>query len=125
MSDQVELAGYVDIWWQAVDDFTGLLEELREEDWSAPTDLPGWDVKACAAHTAHLESVLAGEPEETADVGEPPHVTGLMGLYTEIGVVNRHTQAERMLRYQERWRWDPKAKRWWQMAGLPDFWEGK
>jgi uncharacterized protein (TIGR03083 family) len=33
--------------------------------------------------------VLAGEPEETADVGEPSHVTDLMGLYTEIGVVNR------------------------------------
>ena len=30
-----------------------------------------------------------GAPEETADVGEPAHVTGLMGLYTEIGVVNR------------------------------------
>ena len=43
----------------------------------------------------------------------------------EIGVVNRHTQAERSVRFQERWRWDPKAKRWWQMAGLPDFWDGK
>jgi hypothetical protein len=43
----------------------------------------------------------------------------------EIGVVNRHTQAERTLRYQERWRWDTEAKRWWQVAGLPDFWEGK
>lgn len=43
----------------------------------------------------------------------------------EIGVINRHTQAERTIRYQERWRWDPKAKRWWQVAGLPDFWEGK
>lgn len=43
----------------------------------------------------------------------------------EIGVVNRHTQAERTVRYQERWRWDPKSKRWWQMAGLPDFWEGR
>ena len=43
----------------------------------------------------------------------------------EIGVVNRHTQAERTVRYQERWRWDPKAKRWWQVAGLPDFWEGR
>ena len=42
-----------------------------------------------AAHVAHLEGILAGDPEETADVGEPPHVTGLMGLYTEIGVVNR------------------------------------
>ena len=43
----------------------------------------------------------------------------------EIGVVNRHTQAERMVRYQEHWRWDPQAKRWWQAAGLPDFWDGK
>ena len=42
-----------------------------------------------ASHTAHLESILAGEPEETAEVGEPAHVTGLMGIYTEIGVVNR------------------------------------
>ncbi|GAB3511729.1 hypothetical protein MNQ95_06015 [Pseudoxanthomonas daejeonensis] len=43
----------------------------------------------------------------------------------EVGVINRHTQAERSVRYQEKWRWDPKAKRWWQVAGLPDFWEGK
>jgi uncharacterized protein (TIGR03083 family) len=89
MTDQERLAGYIDVWWQAINSFTDLLEELPAEDWSKPTDLPGWDVKACASHTAHLESVLAGAPEETADVGEPPHVTGLMGLYTEIGVVNR------------------------------------
>jgi uncharacterized protein (TIGR03083 family) len=87
--DRAELAGYVEVWWQAVNDFLVLLEELSEEEWSTPTDLAGWDVKACAAHTAHLESILAGGPEETADVGEPAHVTGVMGLYTEIGVVNR------------------------------------
>lgn len=89
MSDRELLASYVEAWWASVGDFLALLEELPEDEWSKPTDLPGWDVKACAAHTAHLESVLAGGPEETADVGEPPHVTGLMGLYTEIGVVNR------------------------------------
>ena len=87
--DREELAGYVEVWWQAVNDFLALLEELPEEEWSTPTDLAGWDVKACAAHTAHLEGILAGNPEETAEVGEPPHVSGLMGLYTEIGVVNR------------------------------------
>ncbi len=87
--DREELAGYVEVWWQAVDDFVALLEEVPEAEWTTPTDLPGWDVRACAAHTAHLESVLAGNPEETAEVGEPPHVTGLMGLYTEVGVVNR------------------------------------
>jgi len=89
MSDREELAGYVALWWQAVNDFLDLLEELPEEEWATPTDLAGWDVRACAAHTAHLESILAGNPEETADVGQPSHVTSPMGLYTEIGVVNR------------------------------------
>ena len=89
MDDREELAGYVEVWWQAVNDFLDLLEAVPEEQWDTPTDLAGWDVRAVASHTAHLEGILAGGPEETADVGEPPHVTGLMGLYTEIGVVNR------------------------------------
>ncbi len=87
--DREELAGYVDVWWQAVNDFLDLLEQIPEEEWTTPTDLAGWDVKAVAAHVAHLEGILAGSPEETAEVGEPAHVTGLMGLYTEVGVVNR------------------------------------
>ena len=88
-SDRAELAAYVEIWWQAVNDFVTLLEEIPEEEWDTPTDLPGWDVRAVASHVAHLEGILAGGPEETAEVGEPEHVTGLMGLYTEIGVFNR------------------------------------
>jgi uncharacterized protein (TIGR03083 family) len=89
MSDQERLAGYVQVWWEAVNDLVAVLESLSPEEWDLPTDLPGWDVRAVASHVAHLERILAGGPEETADVGEPPHVTGLMGLYTEIGVVNR------------------------------------
>lgn len=42
----------------------------------------------------------------------------------EIGVVNRHTLAERRLRYTERWRWDAEAKAWWIVDGLPDLWAG-
>ena len=89
MNDQERLAGYVEVWWSAVQDFVAVLEQVPVEQWTTPTDLPGWDVRACAAHTAHLESILSGNPEETADVGEPPHVRGFLGLYTEIGVVNR------------------------------------
>lgn len=89
MDDQQLLAGYVDVWWQTINDFTELLEEVPEEEWTTPTDLPGWDVRAVASHVAHLEGILAGGPEETAEVGEPDHVTGMMGLYTEIGVLNR------------------------------------
>jgi len=43
----------------------------------------------------------------------------------EVGVINVNTQAERTVGVVERWRWDPQAKRWWQIAGLPDFWQGQ
>jgi len=43
----------------------------------------------------------------------------------EIGVINRHTQAERSLRYREQWRWDPEARTWWLTSGLPDLWAGQ
>ncbi len=89
MSDQERLAGHVEVWWEAINDFTGLLEQVPVEQWATPTDLPGWDVRAVAAHIAHLEGILAGAPEETVDVGEPAHVSGLMGFYTEQGVVAR------------------------------------
>ena len=89
MSDQQELSEYVDLWWQSINDFTALLELVPVEQWSTPTDLPGWDVHAVASHVAHLEGVLAGSPEETVTVGDPPHARGLMGLYTEQGVVAR------------------------------------
>lgn len=97
MSDQERLAGYVEVWWQAVEDFTALLAELPDEQWSTPTDLAGWDVRAVAAHTAHLEAILAGGPEETAEVPELPHITGLMGTYTEIGVITRRDTAPRAI----------------------------
>ncbi|RYI99555.1 MAG: hypothetical protein EON52_25610, partial [Actinomycetales bacterium] len=64
MSDEELLRGYVDVWWQAINDFTDLLEELEEAEWATPTDLPGWDVRAVASHIAHLEGVLAGAGEE-------------------------------------------------------------
>ena len=89
MTDAQRLSGYVDIWWQAVDDFTRLLEQIPAEEWSTPTDLPGWDVHDCAAHTAHLEAVLAGAPEETVEFEVPAHVRGVLGAYTEQGVVAR------------------------------------
>lgn len=43
----------------------------------------------------------------------------------DLRVINRHTMSERGLRYQETWRWDPEARRWWLAGGLPDFWDGE
>ena len=84
-----DLQRYVDAWWEAVGDFTTLAASLSDEDWSRPTDLPGWDVKAVVSHVAHLEGVLGGAPREHADVPEAPHITGPMGQFTEIGVLTR------------------------------------
>lgn len=99
MSDAQLLEEYADTWWQAIEDLTALLEQLEPEDWDRPTDLAGWDVRAVAAHVAHLEGVLASGLEEQADIGDPPppHVTGLLGHYTEIGVVNRRGAAPEAL----------------------------
>lgn len=93
MSDSERLAGYVEVWWQAVDDFTTLLEHVPAEEWSTPTDLPGWDVHAIAAHTAHLESLLAGAPHDEVEIGEPEHVRSPMGTFTEQGVVARRDRS--------------------------------
>ena len=84
-----QLSGYVEVWWRAVDDLTTLLEDVAGEDWARPTDLPGWDVHAVAAHTAHLESLLAGAEHEQVEIGEPAHVRGALGQFTEQGVVAR------------------------------------
>lgn len=43
----------------------------------------------------------------------------------ELRIINRHTMAERSQRYREQWRWDPEAKRWWMVLGLPDLWGGE
>ena len=43
----------------------------------------------------------------------------------QIGVINRHTMAERTVRYTERWRWDAQAGTWWIVDGLPDLWAGQ
>ena len=89
MSDRELLAGYVDAWWSSVQDLVSLLDELDGQDWARATDLAGWDVKAIASHTAHLESLLAGGPHESAEIGDLSHVRGPMGQFTEIGVVTR------------------------------------
>lgn len=83
----------VEIWWRAVDDLSTLLETLSPDDWSVPTDLAGWDVHAIAAHSAHLEALLAGAAHDEVEIGEPAHVTGLLGQFTEQGVVARRDRS--------------------------------
>jgi uncharacterized protein (TIGR03083 family) len=93
MDDASRLAELVETWRAAVADFVALARSLPEQTWDLPTDLAGWSVKDNVAHTAHLEAVLAGAPEETVEVIEADHLTGLMGLYTEQGVLARRDRS--------------------------------
>ena len=83
------LARLIALWQQACADFVALVGEIPQEQWDLPTDLPGWSVKDNVAHTAHLEAVLAGAPEETLDVTETGHLAGPTGYYTEQGILAR------------------------------------
>ncbi len=58
------------------------------------------------------------------DLDEAVLEDGSQARLIEIGVINKHTQAERTIRYREEWRWDPEKKTWWVRGGLPDFWAG-
>jgi uncharacterized protein (TIGR03083 family) len=87
--DTRRLHELVDVWHRTATDVLALLEQLEDDEWTLPTDLPGWDVKAVASHLAHLESELAGLPQEPVEVPEAPHVRNLLAQYTEVGPVAR------------------------------------
>lgn len=42
---------------------TLLFEQLRPEDWTAPTDCPEWDVRAMAGHMLGMVQMIASMPE--------------------------------------------------------------
>lgn len=88
-SDQERLQHLATVWHRSAADVIALLRTLDGDDWSQPTDLPGWDVRAIAAHLAHLESELAGNPQEKVEVAPAPHIKGLLGEFTEAGVLAR------------------------------------
>ncbi|MDQ3511017.1 MAG: hypothetical protein M3414_04910 [Pseudomonadota bacterium] len=60
------------------------------------------------------------------DVGSNRDIAGGTAVRDiEIGVINRHTLAERTVRYRENWRWDAEARTWWLQGDLPDLWDGQ
>jgi len=64
---------------------------------------------------------VSGYRERSSSAG----ADGSIERRVEMSVINRNTQAERTVMVNERWRWDPDNKRWWQAAGLPDLWQGR
>jgi len=90
-SDPQRLNGYVEVWKTAVDNVVELLGGLTDDEWSTPTDLPGWDVRAVAAHLAHIESELSGVEQTKVEVPDLEHLTAPSSLYTESGLIARES----------------------------------
>ena len=64
---------------------------------------------------------ISGYTDKNSSVSEDGNVLRNM----ELRVINKHTMAERTVRYREEWHWDPEAKRWSLVVGLPDLWDGE
>ena len=45
------------------DRFTSMLDSLAPEDWTQPTDCPGWDVRAMASHVLGMAEMAASVPK--------------------------------------------------------------
>ena len=84
------LSGLFGTW----DSLDRLLTGLSEEQWQAPTPLPGWCVHNVVAHIIGTESALHGisTPEAEIDVSTLDHVRNGVGVANECWV--RHLSAE-------------------------------
>ena len=87
--------------WDAID---ALLDGLPDNDWHAPTPLPGWSVQAVVSHIIGTESFLLGiaPPEADIDVSALEHVRNDIGVMNECWV--RHLSGESGTSLLERFR---------------------
>ncbi len=88
-----DLATLIDTWESAHDDLLELLDSLDDEQWNAPTDLPGWSVADVVAHITWLELWLMGEaePAHEPDWAALPHATSDKAKFMEIPVDRRRS----------------------------------
>lgn len=100
---------------------------VRWNDFEGAVNLIDPDEREALAPTAlQMERYKQVQISGYRDVGTSTDLkAGTSVRDIQIGVINRHTQSERTVRYSERWRWDPSARTWWNTSGLPDLWDGQ
>ena len=88
MSDAADFDELLSAWLSASADFTDLVSGLSQEEWDAPTALPGWTVGDIVAHVGWLEGLLVGrvDPPHAPDWNSLTHVTSEFSRITEVPV---------------------------------------
>ncbi|GAB2736142.1 maleylpyruvate isomerase family mycothiol-dependent enzyme [Salinifilum aidingensis] len=88
--------------WRALE---ALLADLREDEWSAPSGLPGWSVQDVAAHIIGTERMLSGEPTPQVEVDPStlPHVHNDIAARNECWVrsLRGHSPAAVLAAFRE------------------------
>ncbi|MDQ2728537.1 MAG: maleylpyruvate isomerase family mycothiol-dependent enzyme [Actinomycetota bacterium] len=80
-----ELTDQLSQTWASVAD---VCSTLTAAEWRAPTDCPGWDVRAQVAHLIGTESMLAGRPPPPFDGPYGDHVHNDMAKFNEAGIAS-------------------------------------
>ena len=78
-------------WASAIEPFADLAESLTEEQWLAPSILPGWTNADIVAHVVGIERDLLGQAEPYRELAweQLPHADDLFSRYTELAVASR------------------------------------
>ena len=86
--DDADPAELIAAWEDAAAEFAAVAHTLDDADWSTPSRLDGWTVGDIVAHIAHLDGLLAGEPQVdySPDWSVHPHVQTDFQRLTEYGV---------------------------------------
>lgn len=84
--DRHHIVAALDEVWDALVD---LAVELALDDWTVPTDCPGWTVKDIYAHIIGTESMLLGRQTPAVELpANLPHVRNDTGRFNETWVVS-------------------------------------
>ena len=73
------IALFEDVW----GDIVAVCDGLTPEQWTLPTDCPGWSVQDNVAHMIGTERMLLGEQPDAAPVSESPHIRNDIGKANE------------------------------------------
>jgi uncharacterized protein (TIGR03083 family) len=66
-----------------------LCATLDAEQWSLPTECPGWSVQDNVSHLIGIENMLRGGPADPAITSRPAHVRNDFGEFNEAAVAAR------------------------------------
>ncbi len=78
-NDEQVVGQLAEVWGSVID----ACRDVTEEQWSLPTDCPGWTVRDQVSHLVAVERMLLGDPAPPSLPTQPPHVKNPIGELNE------------------------------------------